>query len=239
MHTISLDNYPSNIAVFEAINMSEALLQADKVLKKEHIQGAVWAASPNPCDIQKEETLRHAYQKACGHPVSSHTQDWVQIIIKLQNDQFNFGFDGKHGNASNNLTRDRKNNMRALSTYFSTVQLSVRHERAINKKPHLDGDIATGTPFESSKLFGGKRIRILNARLQAGTLVYPSTNELKQSYFMPKKLPEPWQVDLGHYLFFGGNDWGQEKALLHSSPDYMGENNQNIRILDVYDCFPK
>lgn len=261
MRIVSLNNHPDNIVVFKAATMSEAIITADEALRQNGIQGVVWEKSAVPIDTEFEGLLRKAYKLAVVG--KDNTKSAIidtsigignaQTTIKLEQEdklkpKFGFiqreGVENKKHDASLYLEAVRTDNMKAFANRFPSVQLCIRHEKRSLFNPHYDGGKDDLDPIDENKIFGGRSIRILSGRHQKGTLIYDLKGEtLKRKFSLSGEgkliLPDAWEVGKGNYLFFGGNSWGKDKALLHSSPEFTANNDEDARVLDVYDCFPK
>jgi hypothetical protein len=249
MRTVTPLNHPKNVVVFTAASLSEAIPLADAAMRQDGIQGAVWFSKPCDIDFEKEVLLRRAFRRGTrgwrnesGMVSDSIGKTAAEVTIRLTAKQrFKFGYRRNTANARRCLDKTRIENMLALQTIFHSVKLGVRHEVKTKINPHFDSKEAEMEVTDTTRLFFGRRLRVLNSRAGAGTLVYDLDGKpLRQKAGTLSEpeyhLPEAWQVGVGSYLFLGGDDWGRDKSILHTSPDFVANDELYPRVLDVYDC---
>ena len=223
---ISLSQHPTNIVVFKAASMKEAVLMADEAFKTPSIQGAIWHDPANTAPVQwkKEIDLRSAFEQA--GEVSS-------LIGNYKIDCYRINSAGIYLNSFNQsvlkkvdtdiLGKDRSRNLQALGDIFSSTKMSVHHITREQMARHYDGDTRKILQ-DPQRLFSGTLMRILQARQGPGTIIYEGSDPfLKQ-----------WQIASRDFLFFMGRDGIEAKALLHSAPEFDYILAGYTRVLDVY-----
>lgn len=149
MRTITLTDHPSNIAVFEATGMYEAVHKADKAFRQDGIQGAIWASKPVPLIREQEAEYGPSAYRLAGN--ASQPSSVYGPSLRLD--------------------QTRYENLRDLSKIFAWAALEVRRSRSGLgiESAHIDGkDYRMEDP---EKLFFGFEMRMICAREKFGTLV--------------------------------------------------------------------
>ena len=232
MRIVSLTDHPSNIVVFTAANMSDALAIASDAFVQDSIQGMVWAAAPVPLQWHSEFTLSSAFRTAINATRAEGRFDTVvnSVITQDNRQEIGFGYNGQNRIPPGVLEPVREHNLSVLSFAFGHAQLAIRHEVAGKINPHLDGANKPYKTEPDDRLFSGQNMRILCTRQGEGTIVY------SQATGGDVSAPDDgWSVGLGNYLFLTGLNGIRGKALLHSTPQFT-TTKENPRVVDVYDC---
>ena len=145
--------------------------------------------------------------------------------------------------ASDVIEPQRLSDLHELSRAFGNCALSSRYEMTETIDPHYDHYTRFAQmEGQDDKMFLGRMVRLLVSRHQESVIVYntqghnPSCEE--GGYIRGRdreELREAWQPAVGDYLFSCDLTWGTEKALPHSSPPFSCDQEEECRILDVYD----
>ncbi|MCI5060210.1 MAG: hypothetical protein MRY79_03970 [Alphaproteobacteria bacterium] len=246
---MTLNNHPENIIVFKAHNMEEALQKADQAFRRNGILGTVWlsddAGYKYANDIPLRQTNNTLLALEKGKDISASPMSATgDVIIRLGcADEFTLAHKSDtRQQILKHTSPERLSNMRKLTSHFNLVRLHIRYENQTAFHPHYDSENAPKKPPQHDKLFKGRRLRILCSRSGPGTWIYDMKEPRVSSMFnlfSKKPLPEPWEAPVGSYVFLGGDDWGRENALFHSSPKFKSSSPNVPRVLDVYDCFPR
>lgn len=249
LRKITLTDHPTNIAVFEASDMYEAIDKADEAFSRPGIQGMVWASKPVP--VKPETELRFGI-KLLPEPFKNWAEGLNEIVIHATsrgNNRPNLTLEMpptaicpetelEKMHRANLLTLERKlrhkttldktrcTNLFALSDMFGSATLNVRRQRTGEgiKDGHYDG-CGRYKPDHTAR-FSGIPMRLLCTREKQGTLVKDETTQ------------EWWQVETGHSIFIPqGNT--MNKAVWHAEPEFKLQKETFPRIVDVYDFQPR
>lgn len=212
MNVITIDNHPPNIAVFRADSMREAVVQAEEVLEIPNVQGALWIDKGVTLNLENDITLKKNFMTAMN------LREISAITIPVEIEQFGSIKPATKKIINPNfikcLSADRVTSLTELSEVFEKVRLQVRHQSKVTYDRHSDARTDVPSPAREDKPFNGRRIRILENRRQASTIVYLDGNKNSQ----------PWRLPFNAPLFFTGEDWSKEKALWHATPTYTASS---------------
>lgn len=250
-HIITLENHPSNIVTFTAASIKEACLKADAAMRLEGIQGAVWIRGQSEAFLEDNLAPLKILRKRVSGPFfdenmlrsTNGVNLKTKIIIDEQGQKTPI-FESFRGiEAKEVIEPQRLLELNQLSEVFGECSLSSRYEMKETIDPHYDH--WNNFPMQEAvedKLFLGRTVRILVSRFQPATLIYNTKGENpsyeRGGYIIGRQrdnLKETWQPAVGDYLFTCSLSWGAKKALAHSSPDFECSNEEECRILDVYD----
>lgn len=248
---ITLDQHPPNIAVFEASSLHEACLKADAAMRQKGVQGAVWVRNESgPLGGDRMAVLtrlrEHTADPALGK-AKMRNMNGVNIKTLMLPDEEGVRaarFEQiTDANPQEILEPLRLSDLDQLSRAFGKCSLSSRYELREVVDPHYDHYERFGVKdAEEDKIFMGRTVRILVARHQPSVVVYDTDGKNPEceigGQIMGKgqdRLKEAWQPAVGDYIFTCALTWGLQKALPHSSPDFQSEQEEDCRILDVYD----
>lgn len=248
---ITLLDHPENIAVFKASSLREACLKADVAMRKKGIQGAVWVRNESGSfgvnRMAALTKLREQSEDAALSSVVMKNMNGVNIKTVMETDA-----EGRQTPRFEKIARaapeailesERLSDLDQLSKAFGECSLSSRYELLEVIDPHYDhySRFAVKEPQED-KIFMGRMVRILVARHQPSVIVYNTEGKNPEcdigGQILGKgqnRLKEAWQPAVGDYIFTCDLTWGLQKALPHSSPEFRSENEEDCRILDVYD----
>ena len=231
MRKISLTNYPDNVAVLDADSMFEAALKASDEMKSPDIQAALWLRKENGYNSLRDKRLKKHFgtviKSRTGNPVNTSVAVNLNTNTNPNND-IRIGKAGGQSISFQTYDFTRSKAIRDLGKIFSLVRLTIRYQSECIRSPHVDCSTADITEVDDQKLFGGRRIRILDSRRASGTYLFERDDiEMKN----------PWETPLHSPLFIGGGDWGKGRGLLHSEPNFLAGAVSGQRVVDVYDCF--
>ncbi|MCB1590889.1 MAG: hypothetical protein KDI90_00420 [Alphaproteobacteria bacterium] len=249
--TITLDDHPDNVAVFEAVSLTEACLKADAAMRRPEIQGAIWVRN------EREPFLKERMGAVTNLREKAETQVFDGEYLRkpngvsLQTDMIRQK-DGAYKpkfesyskvTAEEIIEPERLAELKELSTLFAATTLNCRYQMTEHIDPHYD--YFTNDPLadiQEDRLFLGRPLRILVSRHQATTIIYNTLGEYPESLRggnirgrWREKLAEAWQPAVGDYVFQCNLRWGNDKALPHSPPEFSTEDEADCRIIDIYD----
>lgn len=248
---ITLANHPPNIAVFEAASLHEACIKADAAMRQKGVQGAVWVRNQTEPFAENRMSaltkLREQTQNPALDKIKMKNMNGVNIKTVMTPDEegrTSARFDKISGASPQEILEpERLSDLDQLSRAFGKCSLSSRYELMEVTDPHYDHyERFAVKDGQDDKMFMGRMVRILVARHQDSVVVYNTDGKNPEcdvgGQIMGKgqdRLKEAWQPAVGDYIFSCDLTWGLQKALPHSSPEFRSEDEQDCRILDVYD----
>ncbi len=251
VQALNLENHPDNIATFEAVTLYEACLKADQALRQEGIQGAVWVRNEQEPFLQDRMAALNAVRQKSGSFAFDGSTMRSVMGLSLQTDMrkgddglYRPRFDSYQGlKAEEVIDPKRIMELQDLTKLFGVSTLNIRYQMKEHIDPHYDY-YTDSAPMDGdeNRVFMGRPMRILASRHQPSTIVYDTHGEIAQ----PNRsgnitgadrnaLKEAWQPAVGDYVFLCNYTWGMEKVLPHSPPEFACTNEQDARVLDVYD----
>lgn len=249
---MSFTEHPQVVQPFIADGIVEAVQTASTVMRQDHIKGAYWtnlhmAAPEKAADLNLRDHFIDTIRSSEEDAIMGLQPKSASALICLPSKKDPEGaLDVRMGYAENApsaipyLDKTRLACLEALTSLFSHVTLTIHLEQENYGKPHCDTDPKIETP-DPTTLFEGRHIRMLIPRDIRGTEVYDADHKALLLSRRPmlghfNKLSEPWTMVAGNALFFGGLGWGEDKALVHGSPNFTLAKDDHPRTLDVYDC---
>lgn len=248
---LSLGDHPENIVVFEAVSLYEACLKADRALRQEGIQGAVWARNEQAPFLEDPLAALKATREKSGSYAFDSSSMRSAMGLSLQTDMirnpdgtYTPRFDSfRNVNAEDVIEPQRLADLHQLTKIFGVNTLNVRYQMAEKIDPHYDY-FTDSAPMggEEDKFFMGRPMRILVSRNQPSVILYNTQGETAE----PNRsgnirgaernaLKEAWQPAVGDYVFLCNYTWGMDKVLPHSPPHFSCEREEDARVIDVYD----
>lgn len=247
---LSLGSHPENIVTFEAVSLCEACLKADQALRQDGIQGAVWVRNEEQPFLSDRMAALNTVRKKSGRAFDSSTIRSVMGLglqtdmIRDENGNYAPRFDSFKGiRAEDVMEPQRLDDLRQLTKAFEVSMLNVRYQMNEHLDPHYDY-YTDSVPMvgEVDRIFGSRPMRILVSRHQPSVILYDTHGEIAKPNgsgnirgTAQNALKEAWQPAVGDYVFLCNYTWGMEKVLPHSPPNFSCTDEQDARILDVYD----
>ncbi|MEM9469830.1 MAG: hypothetical protein AAF988_06685 [Pseudomonadota bacterium] len=233
MQIITLNNCPSNIVIFEAEGFDEAMQRASVAMEQDNIQGAVWhdpSFVKEPYDVSDwfdPKYLRN--QSPFSYEMRISQKRGENLDVKPSGGlPYSFSDTGlleqRCMESFNKIAPYIRKNGTAIFALNKTARGPEIHIDEFHSNPNI--------PSANHGLFDQKPIRLVKAWRGAGTILIDPVDEspdnllalrkLGFGYGSPATIANPWQVAVGDTLFIADNTWGEEKALLHGEPEWIG-----------------
>lgn len=143
---LSLGDHPENIVVFEAVSLYEACLKADRALRQEGIQGAVWARNEQAPFLEDPLAALKATREKSGSYAFDSSSMRSAMGLSLQTDMirnpdgtYTPRFDSfRNVNAEDVIEPQRLADLHQLTKIFGVNTLNVRYQMAEKIDPHYD-----------------------------------------------------------------------------------------------------